>query len=227
VLQAENQKQIDAINARIKAEEDAQKAGIANNLKAEKEKLAMLNFEKSKYIAEQNRLAKQERAIAQIESTASLISGVSAAIGSSGGNPIIAAIQIAGLLAVFAASMAKAKAAAKSFGKGGILSGKSHDQGGIYIPELNSEVEGGEYVINKRSTRKHKLFLDAINKDAKWLANINLNGQRDVSVSVNFEDSKNLAETNTILRRNGQKASWVDGQYYCKKDGIVITRVKR
>jgi hypothetical protein len=35
---------------------------------------------------------------------------------------------------------------------GGLLQGKSHAQGGIPVGNTGVEVEGGEYVVNKRST---------------------------------------------------------------------------
>ena len=49
----------------------------------------------------------------------------------------------------------------KKLADGGLLSGPSHAQGGIRLG--NVEVEGGEAVINKRSTEKYRGLLDAIN----------------------------------------------------------------
>lgn len=53
-------------------------------------------------------------------------------------------------------------AIAQSFDKGGILSGPSHAQGGIATPF--GEMEGGEAVINKRSTAMFKPLLSRINQ---------------------------------------------------------------
>ena len=50
-------------------------------------------------------------------------------------------------------------------GDGGLLVGKSHKQGGIPVGNTGIEVEGGEAVINKRSTAKYLPLLDAINAD--------------------------------------------------------------
>lgn len=49
---------------------------------------------------------------------------------------------------------------------GGVISGPSHAMGGVKIPGTNIEIEGGEYVINKRSTSVYKPILDAINNDS-------------------------------------------------------------
>jgi hypothetical protein len=35
---------------------------------------------------------------------------------------------------------------------GGLLNGKRHSQGGIPVGHTGIEVEGGEYVVNRRST---------------------------------------------------------------------------
>lgn len=49
--------------------------------------------------------------------------------------------------------------------KGGLLKGKSHKQGGMRVEGTNIEVEGGEYVINKKSTTKYINLIEAINED--------------------------------------------------------------
>jgi hypothetical protein len=47
---------------------------------------------------------------------------------------------------------------------GGVLSGPSHSQGGIPVGNTGIEVEGGEAVINKRSTARYLPMLSAINE---------------------------------------------------------------
>lgn len=56
----------------------------------------------------------------------------------------------------------------KQMGKladGGLLSGPSHSMGGIPVGNTGIEVEGGEYVVNKRSSRKYLPLLQAINEE--------------------------------------------------------------
>ena len=48
---------------------------------------------------------------------------------------------------------------------GGLLSGPSHANGGIPVGNTGIEVEGGEYVVNKRSTAKYLPLLQSINEE--------------------------------------------------------------
>lgn len=48
---------------------------------------------------------------------------------------------------------------------GGLLSGPSHSNGGIPVGNTGIEVEGNEFVVNKRSTAKYLPVLQAINND--------------------------------------------------------------
>jgi len=54
--------------------------------------------------------------------------------------------------------------ASQKFEKGGVINGPSHAFGGVNIGN-NQEAEGGEAIINKRSTSKHFNLLSAINQD--------------------------------------------------------------
>ena len=49
--------------------------------------------------------------------------------------------------------------------KGGLLEGPSHKQGGMPIVGSNIEVEGGEFIVNKKATKKNLPLLNAINRD--------------------------------------------------------------
>lgn len=54
----------------------------------------------------------------------------------------------------------------KKFAEGGMVNGPSHDQGGVPFSVQGRggyEMEGGEYIINKRATAMHKDLLDRIN----------------------------------------------------------------
>lgn len=59
---------------------------------------------------------------------------------------------------------------AQKFARGGELHGASHAQGGIKgnIQGHNIELEGGEVVINKRSSAKYRKELSLINSDNGW-----------------------------------------------------------
>lgn len=55
---------------------------------------------------------------------------------------------------------------------GGELVGPSHAEGGMPIVGSNIEVEGGEFVVNKESTKKYRGLLNKINNDA--ISNVNI-----------------------------------------------------
>lgn len=52
---------------------------------------------------------------------------------------------------------------------GGRISGPSHAQGGVRIPGTNIEVEGDEYVVNKKTTRDNLGLLSWLNKQKKTI----------------------------------------------------------
>lgn len=60
--------------------------------------------------------------------------------------------------------------ASQKYARGGILHGPSHAQGGIkgFVGNRHIEAEGGEVIINKRSSAKHRKLLSLINSDNGW-----------------------------------------------------------
>lgn len=50
---------------------------------------------------------------------------------------------------------------------GGLLNGRRHSEGGIPVGSTGIEVEGGEYVINRRSTERYLPLLEAINNQGR------------------------------------------------------------
>lgn len=89
---------------------------------------------------------------------------------------------------------------------GGLLQGKSHSQGGIPIGNTGIEVEGGEYVVNKRSTAKYLPLLQALNEEGarhktfanqvgKYANGGELNSQRITSNYDYLNNSKAIERT--------------------------------
>jgi len=77
------------------------------------------------------------------------------------------ALPALGALAIQKVSQA-AIIASQKFAQGGVIHGASHAQGGVNVSVGGSgmiEAEGGEAIINKRSTAKHMGLLSAINQD--------------------------------------------------------------
>lgn len=59
---------------------------------------------------------------------------------------------------------------AQKYARGGELRGASHANGGIkgFVGNQHIEAEGGEVIINKRSSAKHRKLLSLINSDNGW-----------------------------------------------------------
>lgn len=81
--------------------------------------------------------------------------------------------------------------------EGGLIEGKSHDAGGIQIGNTGIEVEGGEFVTNKKSTSKYSNVLKAINSDLPSVNNL--------SNAYN----PNFAAMDNTLQNNDQMSSLI------------------
>ena len=58
----------------------------------------------------------------------------------------------------------------KKYQRGGYLSGPSHEKGGVKAKVKKRkvvELEGGEFIVNKESTKRHRKMLEKINSDKK------------------------------------------------------------
>lgn len=88
---------------------------------------------------------------------------------------------------------------------GGLLSGKSHAQGGIPVGNTGIEVEGGEYVVNKRSTAKYLPLLQALNEEgARRKTVANQLGKMANGGQLNYEritSNMNSVDTNKVIER--------------------------
>lgn len=76
--------------------------------------------------------------------------------------PLVPLGLITGAGVLISTGLQVAKIESTQFARGGILKGPSHSQGGIRTPY--GELEGGEAVINKRSTKMFKPLLSKINQ---------------------------------------------------------------
>lgn len=89
---------------------------------------------------------------------------------------------------------------------GGLLQGRSHAQGGIPVGNTGIEVEGGEYVINRRSTAKYLPLLQAINEEgARKKTVANQLGKYANGGQLNYQRiSSNLdsVDTNKVIQNS-------------------------
>lgn len=79
----------------------------------------------------------------------------------------------------------------QKYASGGLLKGASHLRGGIPIGNTGIEVEGEEYVVNKRSTKKNLPLIDYINSSNRTLTREDL---------LNFYD-KGKKSTSSIKQK--------------------------
>lgn len=145
--------------------------------------------EKEKVAKEKEKIAKQKAKIEYVEKLGELTKGIITSTASTAEGaakalakgpilgPILAAM-IAAQGAVQIAIQTKQLAAMKNtspFENGGLLDGKRHSQGGMRIEGTNIEVEGGEYVVNRESTRKNIELIQYINRQRRELGSDDLN----------------------------------------------------
>jgi len=145
-LEREKQMQLDNLNARLEQ-------GLINEQQFEqqREKIERKAFEKQKRLD-----------IAQALSNGAL--AITKTIAQLGGIGAITPLGAASLALVGASTATQVGViASQKFEDGGILQGASHANGGIDLGN-NQEAEGGEAIINKRSTAMFKPLLSAINE---------------------------------------------------------------
>ena len=81
---------------------------------------------------------------------------------------VVGGAAIAAMIAAFAAQKSELFSSTQSFGEGGEVDGKSHTEGGVkyFSTSPNSgvvELEGGEYVVNKKATQRYMPLIEVIN----------------------------------------------------------------
>lgn len=84
--------------------------------------------------------------------------------------PMPAAAMMAAAAAVGAAQLAAVKSAKpQKYAEGGVIEGNAHSKGGVKVLGGRAEVEGGEYITNKRTTKQNIQLLDYINSSKRKL----------------------------------------------------------
>jgi hypothetical protein len=158
-IQQEMNEEKDKFDAKQKALQDQLDQGIISQANFDSQ-MSVLN---SDYQAKEKELKMKafnsNKASQLINATIATAVGVATALGTPLIGPILAGI--AGALGAAQIAIIASQPTPK-FAKGGILNGNSHANGGIPTPY--GELEGGEAVINKRSTRLFTPLLSAINE---------------------------------------------------------------
>ena len=146
---------IDSLNAQM----EAQRRSLEQEKAIEKQQEALAK--KKERLEEEEKKRKKSQAI-----TTAVINAALAISNAAVNNyPIPAIPMIALATAVGAAQVAAVKAA--KYEQGGLLKGKSHKEGGIKALGGTVELEGQEFVINKKTTMQNLPLLDYINSKKK------------------------------------------------------------
>lgn len=169
---ARRQHLIDQLNAQMAA----QRESLAQEKKIEKEKEKL---EKKKEKLEYDNKVRQWK---QNMLTAAMNAALAISAAAVNSYPIPAIPMIAAATAVGAAQIAAVAAnKPRKFADGGLLQGRSHAQGGIKVLGGHAEVEGGEFITNRRTTAQNSDLLYYINSKKKKL---------DLSDMIEFYSSK-------------------------------------
>ena len=95
----------------------------------------------------------------------------------------------------------------KKYNKGGKLIGPSHERGGIPIKVKGGgsiEAEGGEYIVNKESMKKHGALVRAINHDSEAQARLKpLRKGGTTNVAKNPKTGKKKKKFEPTYRKGG------------------------
>lgn len=136
-----------------------------------------IDEEKKKAEAEKEKLEKQQRKnelkIQIVQAVANVALGITKALSM---GPILGPIMAAVVAVAGAIQIAQLNKQMSKLADGGLLGGKTHAQGGMRIEGTNIEVEGGEYVVNRASTRKNLGLISYINSQRRQLTPNDING---------------------------------------------------
>jgi hypothetical protein len=158
-IQQEMNEEKDKFDAKQKALQDQLDQGIISQANFDSQMSALNSDYQAKEKELKMKAFNSNKASQLINATIATAVGVATALGTPLIGPILAGI--AGALGAAQIAIIASQPTPK-FAKGGILNGNSHANGGIPTPY--GELEGGEAVINKRSTRLFTPLLSAINE---------------------------------------------------------------
>ena len=205
-VQELNDKMKNSSGAQLEAlkQQQADEMLLLAQREAEEKRLAREKEKREKELAKKEKQQrKQELKMQLIEGIANTAVSVTKAL--TWGWPLgaIFAAIIGAMGAVQTAIIAKQM---NKLADGGLLQGRSHAQGGIPVGNTGIEVEGGEYVINKRSTVKYLPLLQAINEEgARKKTVANQLGKYANGGQLNYQRiSSNLdsVDTNKVIQNS-------------------------
>tara|TARA_B110000285_G_scaffold59339_1_gene68162 strand:- start:692 stop:4015 length:3324 start_codon:yes stop_codon:yes gene_type:complete len=180
---ATEQAKLEEIRNRYSIEEEIIKSQLENQLLTESQFRQKQSDLKKAQIAEENSILKRQfDAQKKADINNARLDGFESAAQSylqafQNYEPVTAAIvgSIGAAIAIASASgqisaINQRKFVGRKFADGGVVNGPSHEQGGVPFSVQGQggyEMEGGEYIVNKRSTSMYRGLLEQINSSAK------------------------------------------------------------
>jgi len=187
VLNDQLDAEIDAIKNRYKIEEEILRSQLDNQLITENQFRVKQRDIQRAQIAEENDIErkrfeaekKQDLSTARLDYLAAIAQAFINEVLAGKDFPknlINALITTGGAAISYAGQVAainQRKFIPRKFAEGGMVNGPSHDQGGVPFSvqgQSGYEMEGGEYIVNKRATAMHRDLLERINKSGRTKA---------------------------------------------------------
>lgn len=210
-LQQESNERLAALNEEAKTaaggralvvQDEIQREMAYNKELAQQEK--QLAKEKEKREKEAAKIEKQQK---KAELAGNIVSGISgtalAVINALTVKPFPLGVALAAVAgAMGAVQVGIMSSQLSKLEKGGLLQGKRHSDGGIPVGNTGIEVEGGEYVINRKSTSKNLGLLSYINSQDKEL------GVGDIITY--YDDNTGRIVPNTSFKRMFEDGGQMD-----------------
>lgn len=182
----------------LAAEREAQIAALAEEQKIAKQK----EQNQKKQDALEKKRREQEKKNSIVQATINTFTAMTNALAV---QPWFVGLALSAVaLAMGMAQVANIKK--QKYADGGLLNGKSHKQGGIPVGNTGIEVEGNEYVVNKKSTEKNLPLIEYINSNRRTLTRDDLvtffdNGKQSLvnkKVRAKYADGGQLPEIGEI-----------------------------
>ena len=265
--------EINNLSERLDEEKDLKEQGLANDVENIEKQLAEKQRQKDEEIKQQEELIKKKKELQRIEMIADTAYQVVGLITASVdifksfaklpfgiGIPLAIAV-VATMIGAFAAAKIKAFQAVndgQKMQRGGTIRGKLHAQGGEKFYSAsgeNIELEEGEKVTNRLSSKKYENLLDAINADDFSRLPITDGGLRELfrKMGLTFQtdeifkaskmnaglktimfskDTETLGKINEGIQFLVQEArdtpkSWEDDLFFYTKKGNKITKIPK
>lgn len=166
--------------AYIKEQEDA----LSHQYNLE-EQLEKQKYEREKQLKREE--ARQKKVDLQNQLIQAIITGATTTLNGFATQPFLplgiamgalAATLSAVQIGVISSNIGKIK-----YANGGLLQGPSHNNGGIRVGNTGIEVEGGEYIVNKKATKKYLPVLEEINDYGRSTSKFANGGQMNLSTN--------------------------------------------